>query len=604
VTDATYQSGEDLVAARDIQERLTTILKATVVGRGVADPTSRPGGEETASLFSSAGAIEPPYDPETLCVLFEHSNSLRPNIDAYSTNVDGFGHRLEPMIDFDAEDAARKVADCIRLERAYAAGQEASGEGEVADATEEEIAAAVRKRGLAARTERARLEAFFDGCCSEVSFVDLRRVTRQDLEVTGNAYWEVMRNGAGQIARLVHVPSYTVRLLPLDREPVEVRERVRTSPVAFDTVMVRRRLRRFVQVQAADRVFFKSLGDPRTVSRKTGRAFATLEAMRAEDPNDAPANELVHFRTPSPRSPYGVPRWIGALLSVLGSREAEEVNYLWFSQKTVPPLAFLVSNGRLSEGSVPRLERFVEENLKGKANFWRALVLEVDSASSDGRAKVEIKPLINAQLQDATHNTYDERNIDKVGAAFRIPRLLRGDGRDFNRATAEAALRFAEDQVFQPERESFDHWVNRTIFADLGIRYWRFKSNAPLTRDPERMSEMVERLVRVGVLVPEEGRQLAGDIFNREFPYLGDDWTRRPITLTLAGIQSQTHGPDGQDDAPLQRKSLLDGARWLLALREELAAEEARATARRLELARRYVAEPTTAAGEDADHAD
>ena len=37
----------------------------------------------------------------------------------------------------------------------------------------------------------------------------------------------------------------------------------------------------------------------------------------------------------------------------------------------------------------------------------------------------------------------------------------------------------------------------------------------------------------VGVLTPEEGRTLAGDIFNREFRRIGDDWTKRPITLTF-----------------------------------------------------------------------
>ena len=62
----------------------------------------------------------------------------------------------------------------------------------------------------------------------------------------------------------------------------------------------------------------------------------------------------------------------------------------------------------------------------------------------------------------------------------------------------------------------------------MGIRFWRFRSQTPVTRDPERMTEMVERLVRVGVLTPEEGRLLAGDIFNREFRKIGDDWTKRP----------------------------------------------------------------------------
>jgi hypothetical protein len=41
------------------------------------------------------------YDPEALCLLMEHANSLRQNVDAYATNIDGFGHRLEPAIDFE-----------------------------------------------------------------------------------------------------------------------------------------------------------------------------------------------------------------------------------------------------------------------------------------------------------------------------------------------------------------------------------------------------------------------------------------------------------------------------------------------------------------------
>ncbi|MCA9589438.1 MAG: phage portal protein, partial [Myxococcales bacterium] len=98
-------------------ERLQTILKAHVVGATVQDPASRPAGEDTASAFTSAGALIPPYDPETLCLLVEHSNSLRQNVDAYATNIDGNGYRFDAVIDFDAEDARSKVADAITLER-------------------------------------------------------------------------------------------------------------------------------------------------------------------------------------------------------------------------------------------------------------------------------------------------------------------------------------------------------------------------------------------------------------------------------------------------------------------------------------------------------
>jgi PBSX family phage portal protein len=575
-------------AVHEADRSLQTILKAVVVGARVQDPASRPGGEEVSTAFAAAGALQPPYDPEALCVLVEHSNSLRQNVDSYATNIDGFGYRFEPAIDFDAEDARQKVSDALMLERIAARDAGTLPEGTPLTPPADEVAVRFTELRQLARVERARLDAFFDFCCFDHSFVDLRRRTRQDLEVTGNAFWEVLRDGKGDLARFVYVPSYTVRLLPLDREAVEVRERVRVSTISFDTVSARRRLRRYVQIQGAERVYFKSFGDPRVVSRSTGRVFPDIAALKAAQADDGPATELLHFAIHSPRSPYGVPRWVGTLLSVLGSRQMEEVNYLYFENKSVPPLALLVSGGRLSDASVPRIERFIDENLKGKANFHKILILEADGAGTGdgGRAKIELRPLTDAQQHDGLFQVYDERNIDKVGSAFRLPRLLRGESKDFNRATAESALRFAEDQVFQPERDEFDFLMNRKVLADMGLRFWRFRSQTPVTRDPERMTEMVERLVRVGVLTPEEGRALAGDIFNREFRKIGDDWTKRPITLTLAGIQTGVEDLKPKASGP---DALLPSAKQLLALREDLRAEEQRLAEGRLDLARRYL---------------
>lgn len=579
------------LSASVVEERLQAILKAVVVGGAgrVQDQASLTAGEDPNAAFLAAGALLPPYEPYALCLVFEHSNSLRQNVDAYATNIDGFGHRLEAAIDFDAEDADRRVADTIALER-----QAAIDRGELAaDATIEPAAEeiATRRTELVhlARVEKARLETFFEFCCFDHSFVDLRRRTRQDLEVTGNAYWEALRNNRGDVVRLVHVPAHTVRLLPLDRVPVDLEEPIRVSAVSYELAPTRRRLRRFVQLQGTERVYFKTFGDPRVVSKTTGDVLRDLEALQARA-GDGPATELLHFAVHSPRSPYGVPRWIGTLLSVLGSREMEEVNYLYFQNKSVPPLALLVSGGKLSDASIPRIERFIEENLKGKENFHKILILEAEGGSGSGemaRAKIELHPLTDAQQQDALFQVYDERNIDKVGAAFRLPRLIRGESKDFNRSTAESALRFAEDQVFQPARDEFDFLINRKLFTAMGIRFWRFRSQTPVTRDPERMTAMVERLVRVGVLTPEEGRFLASDIFNREFRKISDDWVKRPITLTLAGIQTGVEDLRGRGE----QGSILDDARKLLRLRDELETEERRLTEQRLELARRYYTE-------------
>lgn len=135
----------DAAAAYDAEARLQTILKAVVVSAKTQDPASRPGGEELNTAFTSAGAIEPPYDPEALCLLMEHSNSLRQNVDAYATNIDGFGHRFEPAIDFDADDADDRISDAIYLER-LAARERGDLEADAAlRPTAEEVAA--RKQG-------------------------------------------------------------------------------------------------------------------------------------------------------------------------------------------------------------------------------------------------------------------------------------------------------------------------------------------------------------------------------------------------------------------------------------------------------------------------
>ncbi|MHB1845768.1 MAG: phage portal protein [Deltaproteobacteria bacterium] len=574
-------------AARAFDRANVPILKAHVLG-AMPDSNARSSVDENERLFVEAGAIVPPYDPEALCLLLENSNSLRQNIDAYVTNIDAFGHRFEPVIDLDADDANQRIANAIYVERL--AAKEAERDDPIVQEkplvpTAAEIAARKKEVAETIRMERSRLDTFFDFCCVDLSFVTLRRRTRQDIETLGNGYWEVLRNASGEIVQFGYVPGFTMRLLRLDPEPVHVDMKVKVSDLAFDAVTVPRRFRRYVQILETQVVYFKEFGDPRILSRKTGELVSSVEELRGRDPSDGPATEILHFKLHNPRSAYGTPRWIGNLLAVLGSRQTEEINFLYFENKSVPPLALLVSGGRLSKSSIPRIEDFIENHIKGKRNFFKVLVLEAEPAQGapefahSGRMRIELKPLTSAQQQDELFGSYDERNIDKVGQAFRLPRLLRGDIRDFNRSTADAALHFSETQIFQPERDEFDFLINRKLLSDMGIGFWRFRSNAPLTRDPSAMTEMVVALVKAGVVTPEEGRHLAGDIFNRDFKKIAAEWVKQPIALTLAGFaaaddpQSAMVGPtEGETGTPKER-ALPAEAKRLIALRDTLRRE-------------------------------
>lgn len=561
-------------------EKPTARIQKRKLGMGEPDAstgTNQVTRDDYATAFTNLGAIDPVYDPEMLCLLFEHSNSLRQNVDAYAVNIDGFGHRFDPVFDLSSKDVDQRIADAMLMDRQRAL-DESMTSTEAQDPTPQEVAEVKKRIERRMRIEKNKLQMFFEFCSPDTSFVTLRKRTRQDLEVMGNAYWEVLKNGEGEIAQFVYVPGFTMRLLPLDMDPVLVKHRVRVSDLSFDDVEYTTRLRRYVQIVEGRAAFFKGFGDPRIISSESGAVFDSLEQMKEIEPTARPANEVLHFNIHSPRSPYGVPRWIGNLLAVIGSRQAEEVNFNYFENKSVPPLAILVSGGRMAQSSVERVESYIEANLKGKRNFHKILVIEAESAQGGGKAsdsntakmKIDIKPLTGAQHSDALFQEYDERNIDKVGQSFRLSRMLRGDIRDFNRATAEAAMVFAEMQVFEPERQEFDFILNRKILTALGIRFWKIVSLAPVMRDPSAMASILKDLSNAGVLTPEEARDLAGDVFNREFKHLDAGWTKQPIALTVAGIQPEG-ASGGAQGAPTGQKPPTADAGWN---RDEVAPEK------------------------------
>ncbi len=498
--------------------------------------------DDSIRLFNRAGAIEPPYPPAVLSMLLEHSNSLRQNVDGYAVNIDGFGHHFDPVIDFDHADANQRIAFMIWEDRVEKEGPAA------AKPTDEEV---LERKALLVeqmRIEKLKLDRFFSFCVEDMSFVQLRRRTRADLEVLGNAYWEVLRNAAGEIAEFTYIPSFTVRLLPADKHPVEVLVQRKKTDLDYEEVPRRKHFRRFVQVFETRVVYFKEYGDPRIVSAKSGKVYESKEKLAEHEPGACLATEVIHQKVHSPRSAYGVPRWVGALLSVLGSRQAEEINFSYFDNKSIPPLALLVSGGRMAPQSVAKLEDFVEKQIKGRQNFHKILVIEAESDSNtlsqSGTVKLEFKPLTDAQQKDALFQQYDERSMDKIGMAFRLPRLLRGDVRDFNRATADASLDFAEQQVFAPERDDFDFMMNRRVMAAMGVRFWNFKSNSPSVKDPEALSTAIKDLVLAGVLTPGEARELAEPVFNKALKRINDAWTKIPIQLTLAGVQPEEDGEE------------------------------------------------------------
>lgn len=519
------------------------VVKATVIDASI-EATEESSAQLPAAredVWQQWGALRPPYDPTFLCELVERSAALPPNIDAYATNICGFGYRLEPVIKLENNARLRtEVRDCIMMERLWTHGL--SGAAEAFVVSDEEVDLKIAEIRNDMELERLFLTVFLDQCTPLRSLTKLRKETRRDMETTGNAYWEILRDRTGAIRRFVQSPSHATRLMPLDQTVSEFDEPQRISSIAYRDQTVRRRRRRFVQyIQGQEVVYFKELGDRRIMSARTGAYYTSESAMLAKEPNARPATEMWHFKIDSTIYAYGVPRWIGAFLSVLGSREADQINYDYFDNKAVPPLAILVSGGKLANEARQKIETFVRDHLKGSQNFHKILVLEASGqAAMPGQTPptvtIKIVPLREAQQDDGLFLKYDERNFDKIGGQFRLPKLLRGETRDFNRSTAGEAVSYAEQQVFQPERLDEDDFFNRICFPSLGVRYWRFVTNSSATKDPPEQAKMLEAMAKW--LTSGELRDLSADLLNQELPQIKDEWTRVPPDFWLASMRS------------------------------------------------------------------
>ena len=386
------------------------------------------GSYTTQGGSSGISVIEPTFKPGVLRALTTNNNVLSQCIEIMEVNCDGTGHSIELI-----------------------PGMKENEE------------------------EKKRLEAFFDEPYPNRSMISIRRDLRCDLEATGNGYLEMIRNLAGDVIMMNHLPSDDIRLVRYD-DPVMVTRTIDRGGKEVD-VKIRARERRFVQLINGKKTYFKEFQASRELDRDTG--------VWAEEGKKLPiqkrASELLHFTMiKEAKTPYGVPRWINQLPSILGSRKAEEFNLDFFDSGGLPPVLVVVQGGYLGEG----VKEALQAHLSGPSSSkHRAAIVEAISSSgsldSSGSVKVTVERFGAERMQDAMFQNYDKNAEEHVRAAFRLPPLFTGKAQDYNFATALTGYMTAEAQVFGPERIEFDErmwWVIRA----LGVKNYVFKSK-PMT---------------------------------------------------------------------------------------------------------------------------
>jgi capsid portal protein len=522
-----------------------------------ATPGGDAAGGERHKAFSldteGKSFLELPEDPGEMYKTYHVSAYLGPIMDALQTNVYKAPYKLKPIIPFDRPvEANRMVREALMWEKAKTAEGTVDFDTKIV-VTDKEVEDKIEALKQRAVLEKHFLNRFFEEAVPDMTYRQLGCLTGQDQEITGNAYWEIIRDTNGNIARFQWLPSISMRATPQDLNQIATTKPVRDG-FAWSKTQQIRRYRRYVQLYAAGTsngglgvsAWFKEFGDPRVMSRTTGKYYLNIEALQEAETTDngqipLPATEVLHFKILfGGSSVYGKPRWSGMYIGLRGSRELDEENLKIVSDEAIPSLLLLISGGIMGQKAYDRLENQIKERKKGRKGL---MIIEANAAGKgpvtpQQQPSIDVQKLKSEQNTDMLFQKYDLRNEDKADGAWRLPKTVLGKA-GANRATSQSERQFAEDQVFNTLRNDKDEPINNQVLADLNIAMWIYETQSMQPRDPQQRAEILKTLVDAGILTPNEGRELASPIFSERLNDLQGLWTQLPPRVLTVLLQTK-----------------------------------------------------------------
>jgi PBSX family phage portal protein len=464
--------------------------------------------DHTRGVIGGTAFIPPPYSIEELAAVFERSNMLRQCVAAMVTNVALTGFEVVP------------VSKDIPV-----------------DDNEKEI-----------------LQSFIDNANSEQSLTAVHALEYHDYEKYGFGFMEVIRDRLGRVSLIRHARSRVTRVCPKNETKVLVQYDVLRGP-RVSNVTEYRTFRIFVQIVGGEQTFFKEFGDPRHLDYKTGK----FESNEYKVPVDRRATELIHFKQDS-EDVYGIPRWINQLPSIMGSREAEEVNLRYFEDNTVPPMMITVSGGRLTGESFRELKKVLQNEGLGKERQNQIMLIEAvaerESLDDKGNVQLKVDKLTDSRQGDGLFKQYDEANQAKIRSSFRLPPVAVGLSQDVTFATANVSAFIAETQVYAPQRAIFDEMFNKRIVNNplgLNLKTVCLRSSTPAITNPEGIVKSLTALNVMGAVTPRIAQEAANKLLQidlPEYPQPGEegyeDWMDKPIVFATSG--KNTHAGQSVKD--------------------------------------------------------
>lgn len=461
--------------------------------------------------------VTPKYDPNIWAQVPSINTRLGRCIRTYVKNIVGLGWYIEP----------------IPLQPYARNSQITAGTKTVLDAA---VPNDVKSKA-AAQTEK--LRKLFNNPNPKLSFPALMGRVIQDRETTGNGYLEIVRNIKGEITKLYHAPSISMRIR---------RQKDQSNS---------ERIEGFIQIRGNKKRYFKEFGDSRVMDAVSGEYVPSTSLERT-------ATEILHFSLYSTEATYyGVPRYISAAPAISGNRLAGQWNVTFFANDAVPRMAVLVSGGRIDNKTIETLEDFWKTKAQGVENAHRVVVIQTEVTRSgfakEQGSKIELRPLGMGRSEDASFLRYREANDEEVRESFGIANIFfRSD--NVNKSSAFASKEATESGEFEPERLDLEYSLNNMLVKDIlgeePLVYLRFERLQ--TTDPSEKAKIDQTYSKIGVLTINEIRDTLGKPrFPKEYVFAD-----KPLDIALAELRAGV--------ALLIQKQGQEGAMQLMQLQERM----------------------------------
>lgn len=471
--------------------------------------------EIEGDIFQVAGVyadnsilIMPPYAFESLYEWYENSDALQTCIDAIINNVDGFGHVFQYL----GEDLKLK------------------------DSAE-------------AMKQLTKIENFFSQVNDNQSFRTIRKAFRKELEIIGCSAFEIIRNNKGDISMMFHAKMKNMRMSIRSNKSVKVPVTMMRDGKQV-TIIMRKFFRKFCQLDNGSQLkWFKEFGDPRFMDASSGEYKKTAVECKPL------ASEILFVKNEVGNEPYGLPRWIGAMLQVLGRRNAHYINYDLGETQGIPPLAVSVSGGILNDESLDDLEAIIK-GARGVENWNKVLILESvpNSASLDekGGAKIELKNLTEYRKEDQMFDRYLKATEADIRGRYRLADLYVGRSENYTHSTSKSAQKVTEEQMFVPEREDFDEIVNMQLLKkEFNITLWKFVTKGPRLSGADDISQGVDTFGKAAAFTINNAIEQANIAFNTQMSKFEDTWANYPFPLVMQLIKLGRLKIEGLENAQL-----------------------------------------------------